>query len=184
MITRINLIEKKRFQATYGTIATALGGVILFSAFLYLLLMLSTLNSKKAISFLRKDIERLKQEREQIIRNQAGPQGQGPILEIQTLLEKAPSWSSVLNSVTQALPPRVWLASLKSAAKEGSPSKKEIIINGQAKNAQVLASFLTRLEKNPDFEKVVLTTSSEEAGGLFQFTISCDIGVNRWISKP
>ncbi len=184
MIARINFLEKKRIQITYGTIALGIGSAFLFCALIYGFLWLSTLRAKKEITSLQADIERLKKEREQMVSQQTLIQGEGPYLLIQQALENTPSWATVVGSIVDTLPPRVWLASLKSAFKSADPAQREIIMNGQAKGAQVLALFLSNLEKNRHFEKVTLTTSSEEEGGLFQFTIACDIGKSQWNSKP
>lgn len=169
---------------TYATMLTAAGITLLFCALLYGFLFLTSHRAEKTIKTLQAEIERLKIERERIIGQKTTLQGQGPFLEIQKVLENAPSWSTLLETVSRSLPSRVWLASLKSADKASSPQNKEILLNGQAKNAQVLATFLANLGKSPYFDKVVLTTSSEEAVGLFQFSISCDIGKNTWTSKP
>lgn len=184
MITRINFIEKRRFQITYKALVIAVVVTFLFCAMIYGVLFLTTFRAKNTIQNLQTDIERLKQEREKIISQKTTLQGQGPYLQIQQALENAPSWSRVLEAINRALPPRVWLGSLKSSNREATPPKKEILLNGQAKNAQVLALFLANLQKSPAFEKVVLTSSQEEASGVFQFSISCDIGKNAWSLKP
>ncbi len=177
MITRINLIEKKAFQTTYATLIFATAGVVLFCLLLYGFLLIDLTRTKKSVVQFQSNIERLKIEREQIINRRMGPEGNASLAAIQTALENSPAWGQVLNAITESLPSRVWLASVKSTS-------KDIIINGQAKNPRDLTGFLTNLEKSPRFAKVVLTTSSEEAGGLFQFTISCDIGNQQWNLKP
>lgn len=183
MITRINFLEKKKILITYGTIALGLGGVFFFCLLLYGLLKLGDLRATKKIAALQADIDHLKKTRETMINQQTLIQGEGPYLVIQQALENSPAWSTILGSIVETLPPRVWLASLKSAGKSDDPLRREIIMNGQAKGAQVLALFLSNLEKNRHFEKVTLTTSGEESGGLFQFTIACDIGRNGWNLK-
>lgn len=177
MITRINLIEKKRLQVTYATLFLAAAGVALFCLLLYSVLLIDLAKTKNKVVRFQSDIGRLKSEREQIINRRMGPLGEASLTAIQTALENGPAWASVLNAITEALPPRVWLASVKSTS-------KDIVINGEAKNPRDLTGFLTNLGKNRRFAKVVLTTSSEEAGGLFQFTISCDIGAPQWNLKP
>lgn len=184
MITRINFLEKTRIQITYAKIVGAIAGVVLLCALLYGFLWLNSLRTKKTVQSLQADVEQLKKEREQMISQQNLIQGEGPTAAIQQALENTPSWSTLFNSITTALPPRVWLGSLISASSASGPSKRELIMNGQAKGAQVLALFLADLQKSPYFDKVTLTTSTEEPNGMFQFTISCDIGSNKWISKP
>lgn len=180
MITRINFFERKRFEVTYGVILGALGGILLFCFLIYGFLWLNSTRAEAKIHSLQTDIERLKKEREQIIHQQSTLQGEGAVIQIQQILEKNPSWSVVLNAITEALPPRVWLASLKSASKAVNPPTKELILNGQAKGAQIIAIFLSNLQRSPTFAKVTLTTSTEETNGMFQFTIACDIGSNPW----
>lgn len=184
MITRINFIEKKRFLITYQTIATGIGAVVLFCSLSYGLLYLNKVRAETRWKGLQADIERLKAERERIISQETTLIGEGAFLQIQQALEKTPSWSHILDGLTQALPARTWLASIKSTNQEGAIDKKAMIIIGQAKTPQAIAAFLSNLEANLHFDKVVLTTSSEEANGLFQFTVACDIGPKKWILKP
>lgn len=184
MITRINLIEKKGFEITYGTFAVAVGGILLASLLLYGSLWLGGIRSTQRIANLQADIERLKKEREQIISQQTAFQGEGPYLKIQTELEQAPEWSAILQNITQALPSRTWLASMNTTRQEGEGNPKGIILNGKAKTSQSVTAFLANLEGEPHFSKVVLTTSDLEASGEFNFTITCDIGSNPWSLKP
>lgn len=180
MITRINLIEKKRFEVTYGTIALALGLALGLCLLLYGVLWLGGLRSQKLIANLQTDIERLKKEREQIISQQTAFQGEGPALKIEVLLEKSPTWSTILQAITQALPPRIWLGSINSAAKEGESAGKEIILNGKAKTSQAVTAFLSNLNADFHFNKVVLTTSDKDEAQEFNFTITCAIGSKPW----
>lgn len=184
MIKRINFLEKKRFQVTYQTMVTAIGAVLLTCALLYGLLFFNDRRAQARLTILQADIERLKAERERIISQETLLTGEGSLVQVQAALEKSPAWSDILMALAQALPPRVWLASVKSSDKESATFKKEIILNGQAKSPQVITAFLTHLQADPRFAKVVLTTSAQEANGLFQFTIACDIGPKQWILKP
>ncbi|MBI4223515.1 MAG: PilN domain-containing protein [Deltaproteobacteria bacterium] len=184
MIKRINFLEKKRFQVTYRTMAAGIGSVLACCGLLYGLLFLNQIRASARLKALQAETERLTAERERLIRQEIPLAGAGSYVQIQLALEEAPVWSHILDALTRAMPPRTWLASVKSADKAGAAQKKEIILNGQAKNPQAIANFLANLQANPHFDKVTLTTSAEESNGLFQFTISCDISPKKWTLKP
>lgn len=184
MIARINFIEKERFVATYQTMGMGIGIVLLICGMVYGFLFLNDMRLEARRNALLADIERLKAERQKIISQESALTGEGATLQIQQVLEKTPAWSDILSALAGALPARAWLASVKSADKQEPPGQKEIIINGQAKNPQAIAAFLANLEANPHFQKAVLTTSQEETDGLFQFTMTCDIGPKKWGLNP
>ncbi|MDO8526404.1 MAG: PilN domain-containing protein [Deltaproteobacteria bacterium] len=174
MIQRINLIERERFKVTYGTLSIVLGISIFFCASLYGVLLISEMRASSRMKLLTADIDRLKIEREQLIAKEDIGQSSGPVFEIRTALKKTIPWSQILNDIVLSLPPNVWLVSFKSFDKQESPSKKGVLLNGTAKNPQVLSNFLAAMEETSHFEKVILTSSKEE-GGSFNFSITCDI---------
>lgn len=174
MIKRINLIERPRFQVTYGAILAAAGVSVLICALFYGGLLWSQAQSKKTVVRLSGEIEQLKKLREKLMASEEIAQQGGAAAEIQLFLKKAPVWPQILETLSSNLPPNVWLSSFKSFDKEGMPPKKTIILNGQSKNPQGLAGFLTALEKSPYLENVGLTTSKEEVG-VFNFSATCDI---------
>lgn len=174
MIHRINFIEKERLQITYGTLLTSLGVALAVCLLLFLAALFGTIRAKSSVQHLSADIAKLKQQREVLMQQEEVAQGNQAFITIHTLLKKEPSWSQLFQGISLSLPSNVWLVSFKSADKEDSPSKKGLLLNGLAKKPQSLALFLTALEKIPQFEKVVLTSSKEEKG-LFNFSVSCDI---------
>jgi len=174
MIHRINFIEKESLQITYGTLLISFGVAFAVCLLLFLAALLGTIRAKSNVRHLSADITKLKQQREALLQQEEIIQGNQAFMTIHTLLKKEPSWSQLFQGISASLPSNVWLVSFKSADKEDSPSKKGLLLNGLAKKPQSLALFLTALEKIPQFEKVVLTSSKEE-NGLFNFSVSCDI---------
>lgn len=173
MIQRINLLERKRIRITYGALVLAMGVAVAFCLTLYGFQALGQKFSKDQIAKYNKEIEALKIERDQLMAKEEFGEGSGPFMEVQKGLY-VPPWPRVLNSVASSLPPNVWLASFKSYNKEGDPSKKGVLLNGQAKNPQTMTQFLNTLVGNPYFENVLLTTSKDE-DGVWNFSVSCDI---------
>ena len=174
MIQRINLIEREAFRVTYGTILKAFGVSFFICLVMYLIVALSAVQTATHIRLLTGDIERLKVEREKLMNRENSTQATGPLKDIVFQLEKRPPWSQLLGNIAATLPANVWLASLKGFDKEEASSKKGIIFNGSAKTAQGVSALLANLEASPYFEKVVLTSSKEE-GGVFNFSVTCDI---------
>ena len=174
MIQRINLIEREAFRVTYGSLLKAFGVSLFICLVMYAIVSLSAVQTSTHIRLLTADIERLKVEREKLMNRENSPQTAGPLKEIVFQLEKRPPWSQLLGNIATTLPSNVWLVSLKGFDKEEANSKKGIIFNGSAKTAQGVASFLANVEASPYFEKVVLTSSKEE-GGVFNFSVTCDI---------
>lgn len=174
MIKRINLIERPRFQVTYGAILGAAIASILVCLLFYGGLLWSQAQAKKTVARLNGEIGQLKKLREKLMSSEEIAQQGGAVAEIQLFLKKAPAWPHILGTISSNLPPNVWLSSFKSFDGEGMPPKKTIILNGQSKNPQGLAGFLAALEKSAYFENVGLTTSKEEVG-VFNFAATCDI---------
>lgn len=172
---RINLIEKERLNITYGLLLASLATAIVICLAITGLQWLTTYQHKNRIGRLNLEIQALKTVREKLISHEGLAKGTGAMAEIQNTFKKTPSWAKLLRTIAQILPPNTWFTSLKSQDLEGTPPKKSLTLNGQAKNPQEINQFRAQMERMSSFENIVLTTSKEEAGGLFHFTIACDI---------
>jgi len=174
MIQRINFLQKQTFEITYAALLVAFGSVLLICLLSYGVTRLKQGGAERRRASLTTEINKLKEEREQLLHRGELSQTSGPWAAIQQALEKEPSWPQLLSSLAASLPPNVWLVSFKSFSKEGNPDVKGIVFHGSARSQQAVAAFLTAMGKTPHFEKIVLTSSDKEQG-LFHFSASCDI---------
>ena len=173
-IQRINLLERKQFRVTYGLLLYLFLGVLTLSLLMAGTAWFGQYQAQTHVALLQNDIARLKMERERLMAKGEMTQEAGPLQELLGTLEREPNWAQLLNKISKALPPNVWLASFKSFDREGGGAQKSAILNGWAKKAKDMAGFMGALEKDPYFEKVVLTSSKKE-DSLFNFSIACDI---------
>ncbi|MDP2600619.1 MAG: PilN domain-containing protein [Deltaproteobacteria bacterium] len=172
-IQRINLLEKKQFRVTYGLLLSLFLGMLTLSLLMAGTAWFGQFQAQTHVTLLQTDISKLQKERERLMAKGEMTEA-GPLKELLAILEREPDWSQLLRKISKALPPNVWLASFKSFDREGSGIQKSIILNGWAKKAKDLAGFMGAIEKDPYFEKVVLTSSKKE-DSLFNFSITCDI---------
>lgn len=180
MIQRINLLEKERFKVTYGLLLTLFLSVLTICLFMVGSAWFGNLQATKYIEFLNVDINRLKIEREKLLSKGEVSKETGPVKEVLAILEREPNWAMLLSKIAKSLPSNVWLVSFKSFdKKEGEGvNQKSVILNGLAKKAKDLASFIKMLEEDPSFENIVLTSSKKE-DSLFNFSVTCDIMIPR-----
>lgn len=178
MIQRVNFIEKKRLAITYRMIANAYLVAIGICGLLYGYAIITYMHSQKTIRDLQLGIVQLQKEKEKLMKKEKKNTGTGPFVAIQDELEQVPQWSLLLDSLSQILPHQVWLKEFKTRAQEKEGHKREVQLEGQAKNAQAISTFLKMIEDTPFFEDVVLRSSEEDKTGVFDFEISCNITEN------
>jgi type IV pilus assembly protein PilN len=71
----------------------------------------------------------------------------------------------LMDYVSRALPELLWLDRM-------SMNASTIEIEGRAFNTNAVATFIENLDKVPEFEEPTLKDTSEQAGGVYKFTIS------------
>lgn len=186
MIQRINFIERAPFQLTYRKFVWL--GAVLVGLFLlfYGIQFVRVAWLERRVIGLTSVVTELKGQREKRLREVATESGEsGESGNVQEALLKelgsGVTWSGLLRELTSSVAPSLWLTSIKSYEKGDSPSKRALLLNGQAEEAGSVTIFLKSLEESPRFENVVLTSSKQENGvasrRLYQFSI--DLVVSR-----
>ena len=175
-IQRINFIEREPFVLTYKKMIImggALFGVVLF---FYGVQLTRLLWIEKNVTRLTEEVTQLKASRERALL-EAGSETGGLVSARAALLKiltHATSWSAVVRELTTETPHSLWLTSLKSYEKAESLSRRGLLLNGQAEEAESVTFFLKALSGSPYFTNVVLTSSKQESGPsglLYQFSI-------------
>lgn len=182
-VQRVNFIEKEPLDFTYQKILFIGLGVLFLCGLLFGAQKGRAYWYHKQVAVLTEEVNRMKVEQERIRRATASESGGLPVTARAALIqlfENDLPWSPVLKELTSLIPPSLWLSSLKSYDKADSPTRRGILLNGQTEEVASLARFLKLLSDSPDFEKVVLTSSTQDktANGLrYQFAI--DVAVSQ-----
>jgi Tfp pilus assembly protein PilN len=69
-------------------------------------------------------------------------------------------WPHVLDAVTKALPPLVWLDDLAARAGEGDSTAAAFSIQGKTADPQAMTRFMRNLEESPFIEGVTIVSSA------------------------
>ncbi len=171
MIQRVNLIEREVLRFTYEQILK--GAIILPLIFLALYAFQTAMSfylssEEKTLSA---DIERLKNQREENLKNKSKTIEPGPMMELSQIFSKNPDWSKFLSDLTLRMPASVWLTSIKTSNASGN----SVVMQGISHDSLDLSDFLNRLSQSPFIANPVLSTSKREEDIGFTFSIECSI---------
>jgi Tfp pilus assembly protein PilN len=82
---------------------------------------------------------------------------------------------SILNGVSESIPPRVYPDSIEFSLEQGE--QRRVTINGTAESRDDTSLFVRKLEQSPLFRKVTAGPTKKE-GEKFRFQIACPMEVS------
>lgn len=180
MVERINFIEKRPFTINYQTVGFLFAGVLVLQLVVYgyQAAQIHWLESKHAV--LTAALSELREQQQKMLSVQA-PQPMSAIPEQAQLiksLEEAPVWSKLLGRVVQVMPANLWLTKIKTHNKDEKAEANAFLIEGKAREPELVAFFVQRLVQSGFFSHVLLTSSSLDkpgVGAVFNFSINADV---------
>ncbi len=177
---RINLLpvraakkkESIRFQLTVAGLITAM--VIAVSSAYYLKLKSDVSMLQEDINAMETELRKLKRRVGELTKIKEQKKLLQSKLDVVRQLERARTGPVALFiGISEAIPKRVWLVSLKEKG-------KNITLNGKAATDEDVAEFMRRLEAHKDIKKVELVVAKRtKAKGIGQDLISFTMNVER-----
>jgi type IV pilus assembly protein PilN len=175
---RINLLpvramkKKRTVRQMVSVILLSSGLVVLIMVFFHLSLSSQIATTEDQIKHYREEIARLKVETKDVEKYKAEREVLQRRLNIIASLERARTGPvRLLDELTQSLPGKLWLTSLKE--KEG-----KLELKGVAMDNQTIAKFMTNLEKVDFIKSVELVVSQQiekKEVKLKEFTLTCQL---------
>lgn len=200
MIKRINLIEKKPFTFTYQRLMQICLCVLLLTGVLVESAVFRSQRLQKNIAALQAELLQLDTQKNELIKQPVKKTiTVGEYQELFNVIQNAPRWSSVVASVSQELPPTVWITQFQSSsllvavepvasnkdpkASQSSTQapapvqkilKSSLEINGVSSDMRSITEFAARLSRSESMQGVVLSESVRQGYG-FMFKIKGDV---------
>jgi Tfp pilus assembly protein PilN len=84
-------------------------------------------------------------------------------------------WPHIMDAVTKALPPYLWLDDVASRGSEGDSGRAALTIQGKTADPQALTRFMRNLEESPFIEGVTIVSSTlvaEQGHDVTSFSLS------------
>ncbi len=180
MVERINFIERRPFTINYRIVGLLFTGVLVLQSVVYgyQATRIHWLEEKHAV--LTVELSELREQQQKMLAVQAPQPVSNGSEQAQLIkaLEASPVWSKLLGRVVQVMPANLWLTKIKTHNKDEKSEANAFLIEGKAREPELVAFFVQRLVQSGFFSHVLLTSSILDkpgVGAVFNFSINADV---------
>jgi Tfp pilus assembly protein PilN len=103
--------------------------------------------------------------------------------DLESILTDRPRWSRIIKGMARALPPDVWLDTVKVTG--GGEEWYTLVVTGKSKTQRTLTNFILKLESSGLFNKTALgkTKFSSKDGGVIDYDLTTQPVMKKLISE-